>query len=277
MVFSGLIPDLDHFCGWGGGGVRPLWRDPGGTIANIAPGLLSYLGRQLEIPITPLDLLAYVAALVSHPGFTRRFERELAHPGVRVPLSAQRSVWIEAISVGCEVIWLHTFGTRYVDATAGRPLGEGALIERYGVKCLSAIMTLPEQMPDQLEYDVDSRTLLIGEGAFSPVAHEILDYRVGDRRILWRWLNDRARKPRNKRRSSRLDDLRGTSWSRLFTDELLALLSVLTGCVELHSIQRELLDRVCDGPLLSVTNLRSAGVIPVDPVLTRPPRLDAPQ
>ncbi len=274
LVFTALIPDLHHFCGWGGGGVRPLWRDSNATIPNISPGIIDFLSRRLEAPVASLDLLAYIAAVTAHPGFTARFKSDLKQRTVRVPLTAMHSLWTQAVSIGHEIIWLHTFGTRCVDAVAGRRRGERALIERYGIRCPTAVIALPERIPDRLEYRADSATLCVGQGTLTPVAQEVLDYDVGGRRILWRWLNDRTIQPRNKRRSSRLDDIGVNSWTRRFTDELLALLSVLTGCTQLHPAQATLLDRICDNELISVAELHDVGVLPVAPVHRLPPAND---
>jgi hypothetical protein len=85
-------------------------------------------------------------------------------------------------------------------------------------------------------------------------------------------LNDRTAQPRNKRRSSDLDDITSISWNRDLTFEFLALLSVLTGCVLLHPEQELLLDEVCAGPLISNEDLGDAGVLPVPEVATKPPK-----
>ena len=276
LVFSPLIPDLHHFCGWGGGGVHPMWRDRSAESANMAPGLLAYLGDQLGTHISPDDFLAYIASLVCHPGFTRRFRPELRQPGVRIPFTHVPELWAEAVMIGRRIIWLHTFGTRYIDFKDGRPAGERSLIEKLGVKCVAAVRTLPRQISDQLEYDEDTNDLLFGGGRFGPVTRQVLDYDVGGRRIIWRWLNDRMLMPRNKRKTSTLDDLNVTSWSRQFTDELLALLSVLKGCVEQAPKQEALLDRVCGGPLISMTDLRAAGVLPVSRAARSHPPPDNP-
>ncbi|OSC55631.1 DNA methyltransferase, partial [Streptomyces sp. 4F] len=54
--------------------VRPLYRRPGGTEPNLAPGLLDHLGARLGRRPEPLDVLAWAVATV----------RE----GSRVPLTA---------------------------------------------------------------------------------------------------------------------------------------------------------------------------------------------
>ena len=51
--------------------------------------------------------MAYVAAVMAHPAFTARFAPDLVRPGLRVPLTADASLFAEAAAIGREVIWLH--------------------------------------------------------------------------------------------------------------------------------------------------------------------------
>lgn len=216
---------------------------------------------RLGITISPLDLLAYVAAVVAHPAYTVRFRRELEEPGIRVPLSTEPALWESAISLGREVIWLHTYGTRYMDIAEGRPDGERAIIERYGIKCTRAVRALPERLPSHLAYDDSTTTVHVGGGMFSPVPRRSVEYDVAGRRILWRWLNDRTRQPQYKKRTCpELDNLTVTSWDRRLTDELLALLAVLTGCISLEPAQRVLLNKVCDSATVTIDDLSNADV-----------------
>lgn len=261
LVFSGLIPDLHHFSGWGAGGVHPLWRDADGQQPNLAAGLLDYLGARLGIKVTALDFAAYLAAVVAHPGYTAMFREELEEPGIRVPLSTDPALWRAASAIGRQVIWLHTHGTRCFDPAADRPQGERSIIESYGVKCDLAIGVLPERLPDQLDFHPGTGTLRIGNGALRPVAQRVIDYEVGGRRVLWRWLNDRTRRPRLKKRTcAELDDITVPGWDHHLDREVLALLSVLTGCVSTERSQQDLLDQICDRPTISVDELTRAHV-----------------
>ncbi|MEU8345381.1 type ISP restriction/modification enzyme, partial [Spirillospora sp. NPDC048832] len=271
LTFTGLIPDLHHFCGWGGGGVRPLWRDPAGNVPNMTGKLLNHLRSVLGLSVSAPDVLAYIAAVTAHPGYTHRFKQELRQPGVRVPITADPTLWNDALTIGHEVLWLHTYGSRVTDPVMTRKRSERAVIERFGIKCLAPVRSLPEQLPERLYYEPDARTLHVGSGAFAPVRQEVIDYTVSGRRVVWRWLNDRTTRPRNKRRSSELDDITPTTWSRDFTLEFLALLSVLTGCLLLHPKQERLLDEICTGPLISTSDLNDAGVLPAPLAATKPP------
>ncbi|WP_406673776.1 type ISP restriction/modification enzyme [Nonomuraea sp. N2-4H] len=272
LVFSNLIPDLHHFNGWGGGGVRPLWRDHQGSVPNMTPGLLNHLRIRLGTPVRAEDMLAYIAAVTAHPGFVRRFREHLRQPGVRVPLTSDSVLWNRAVTIGREILWLHTYGSRCVDPAAGRGRSERALIERFGIKCLTAVKALPERLGDQLDYDPETQRLTVGSGTFAPVRQEVVDYKVSGRRIVWRWLNDRTTQPRNKRRTSALDDITQPCWNRELTLEFLALLSVLTGCVLLHPEQDQLLTDVCSGPLIGEADLAAADVLPVPESAKRRPK-----
>jgi hypothetical protein len=272
LVFTGLVPDLDHFCGWGGGGVRPLWRDSTRSAPNMTKNLLNHLSSKFGVSVSAEDVLAYIAAVAAHPAYTRRFHKQLRQPGVRVPLTTDATLWNRAVSIGGQILWLHTYGSRFDDPAAGRPRSIRALVEHFGVKCLTPVRALPERLPERLTYDPDNTSLMIGNGVFAPVRQEVIDYTVSGRRVVWRWLNDRTARPRNKRRSSELDDIRTISWNRDLTFEFLGLLSVLTGCVLLHPEQERLLSEICAGPLISNDDLHDAGVLPVPAAATKPPK-----
>ncbi|MFC6881473.1 type ISP restriction/modification enzyme [Actinomadura yumaensis] len=271
LTFTGLIPDLHHFCGWGGGGVRPLWRDQAGDVPNMTGTLLDHLSSVLGLSISASDVVAYIAAVTAHPGYTRRFKYELRQPGVRIPITAAPTAWNDALTIGHEVIWLHTYGSRITDPTMTLKRSERAVVERFGIKCMTPVRSLPEQISERLAYDPETQTLYVGNGAFASVRQEVIDYTVSGRRIVWRWLNDRTARPRNKRRTSELDDITLTAWSHNLTFEFLALLSVLTGCVLLHPKQEQLLDEICAGPLISSSALEDVGVLPVPQATTKPP------
>lgn len=121
VTFSELITDLDHYRGSFGGRVHPLWRDHGGTLSNVPPTLLASLSDAYGAAATPDDIMAYLAAIMAHPAFTARFARDLVQPGLRVPLTADATLFTEAAVLGREVIWLHCYGERFHDAAFDRP------------------------------------------------------------------------------------------------------------------------------------------------------------
>src|SRR6185437_15339427 len=91
------------------------------TRTNLSPDLLALLADSYGRPVSGEDVMAYLAAVLAHPGFTARFQPDLVQPGLRVPLTADAGLFEEAVALGREVIWLHTYGERFHDADAGRP------------------------------------------------------------------------------------------------------------------------------------------------------------
>ncbi len=269
LTFSGLIPDIHHYNARSGR-VLPLYREPTGTTANLAPGLVDRLGERLCIAISESDLLAYLAAIVAHPGYTRRFKRQLEQPGIRVPLTSIPDLWRRAQGLGSQVVWLHTYGERYVDEEAGRPFGVEKLTESSEARVLSRIPDTTAEMPNEFGYDPSSLTLRVGRGSIAPVSREVWEYDVGGMRIVRKWLDYRMREPRHKRRSSALDHINCDRWTTNLTTELLQLLAVLEACIRLEPAQDELLRLVCDSPVIDVQDLTQARVFPVAVSATKP-------
>jgi type ISP restriction-modification system protein/N-6 DNA methylase len=259
LVFTALIPDLDHFNGRGGG-VHPLYRDTGGMSPNIAPGLLSLLSRILGNPVAPEDLLAYIAAVSAHPGYTERFRADLKLPGARIPITMEPAIWGEAVDIGYQILWLHTFGERCHDSTAGRPRGHRALAERFGIRNTVTIDALPSRVSGDIVYDAPSQTLHIGTGSIWPVIPEVWEFDVGGMSVVRHWLNYRTTEYHG--RSSALDRIRPQRWTAALTDEVLALIAVLTGCVALRDKQDDLLRRVCEQQTIRISQLAEASVYP---------------
>lgn len=255
LVFSALIPDMDHFKGSEGGRVLPL-RHPDGQ-PNLAPGLLDALGRHLEDAVSAEDLLAYVAAVVSHPGFTDLFEDELTTPGVRVPLTSERALWDRAVAIGRQVVWLHTYGSSFADDANGRPL-DSVRYER-GDERQPLNTAAVADMPEVLSYDAETREVRLGAGSWGPVDQSVFDYAVGGKNVIKSWFNYRKRIPGGKK-TSPLDHINVEEWPTDWSVELTDLLTVLTRLVVLEPDQAELLERVMAGPLMTITELAEHGV-----------------
>lgn len=207
LTFSALVPNVDHFNGRGGR-VLPLYRDRHGREPNVMPGLLTKLGSHVGISLSGEDLLAYIAAVVAHPGYTRRFRKELTTPGVRVPISADSSLWREAVEIGREVLWLHTYGERCVNEKAGRPCGTPRLPEGERPYPVQPVPSSEEQMPDEIRYDwttetitVGNETLFGGPGRIRRVSPAVWNYNVGGMHVVQKWFSYRQRNPRRKKRN----------------------------------------------------------------------------
>jgi Type ISP C-terminal specificity domain/N-6 DNA Methylase len=254
LVFSALIPDFDHFKGSEGGRTLPLFHPDGSP--NLATGLAATLTRQLECGVTAREVLAYVAAIVAHPAYTRRFAMELRTPGIRVPITADPCQWQRAVGVGEEVIWLHTYGAAYEGAR--RPLANVRLEvgDPRQPLCTNAISAMPET----IGYDMGRQVLLVGDGEFGPVPSEVWEYNVGGKNVIKSWFNYRKKEPGGKKLYL-LDFVYPETWDPDWTTELVDLLTVLSRLTALEPAQADLLDRILSGPLLEMGDLEAAGIL----------------
>ncbi len=202
--------------------------------------------------------------MAANPAYTARFATDLVQPGLRIPLSGDPALFDEAIRLGREVIWLHTFGERFADPAAGRParpprLAQGGpLIPTDG-----AIPSDPEHMPDTISYDAANRRLWIGGGHIDNVPPEVWGYEVSGKHVLTQWFSYRKRhrdRPQigDRRTPSPLGDIQPDAWPAEYTTELLNVLHVLGRLVALEPAQADLLDRICAGPTLSRETLYDA-------------------
>jgi hypothetical protein len=270
LVFSSLLPDM-HYHSGRGGRVLPLYRDAEGASPNVSPGLLEFLAQQLGCAVTPIDLAAYLAAVAAHPHFTQRFSQDLSTPGVRVPLTRSRTLWIDAVEIGREVLWLHTYGQRCIDPAAGRRRAAPKMpSDRPTV--LTGIPDTEDGMPDRIAYDESTRVLHVGDGAIGPISPEVWNYQVSGMWVVKHWFGYRKKKPAGVRKSP-LDHIVAGTWTPAMTTELLELLNVLGRCVALEPRQAEVLERIVDSPLITISDLKAAAVLPAAIAAQRPPKL----
>jgi hypothetical protein len=261
LTFSAFVPDHDHYKGSFGGRVFALWKDAAATEANIAPDVLGELARAYGTSVDPVDVFAYVAALLAHPAYVETFRDDLVRPGLRVPLTADAALFAEAAQLGREVIWLHSFGERFAD---GRPAGPPRMAEgrRPTIPKDGAIPATPEGFPDSIDYDPETQQLKIGSGFIDHVPPAVWAYEVSGKQVLRQWFSYRKKdreRPQigDRRKPSPLGDIQPDHWLSEYTSELINVLNILGLLVELEPKQADLLKRVCDGPLIPASRFAS--------------------
>jgi len=261
VTLSASIPDLHHYNGRGGR-VFPLWADAAATQPNLSPTVLSHLSDLYGEPVTPRDLMAYVAAVLAHRAFTARFAPDLKQPGLRVPVTASAALFRRAAELGGEVIWLHTYGERFHDEAANRPKQPPRLEKPVApfIPAGGAIPGAPEPLPDTMSYDPASRRLSIGKGHVDNVMPEIWNYEVSGKQVVWQWFSYRRRDRRkpvigDRRPPSPLDAIQPDHWLGDYTTDLMNLLHVLGRLVLLEPRQAALLDEILAQPLLGIADL----------------------
>ena len=270
VTFASSVCDIDHYKGSFGGRVFPLWADNQAATSNVKGAFLDYLTEQLGTPVYGQQVMAYLAAVMAHPGYTRRFQDDLVQPGLRLPLTRDAGLFEEAVALGEEVIWLHTFGERFADPSNGRPVGAPRMPKGKGPRIPKdgAIPSDPERMPDRIDYDAGKQRLLVGGGFIDNVPPEVWRYGVSGKQVLIHWFSyrkkDRTRPVIGERRPpSPLEKIQPDRWLAEYTTELLNVLHVLGRLVALEDRQADLLTRICDGPLISADTLRTAGAFDV--------------
>ncbi|MEU9659736.1 type ISP restriction/modification enzyme [Streptomyces chartreusis] len=213
------------------GRVRPLYRRPGGTEPNLAPGLVEHLRERLGGPVEPLDLLAWTLAAV--------------RPDLTVPLTADPELWARGVESGRRALWLmRRNGDRPKLPGGRRPYVRAPLPSR----------------PLTLDYDRDEEALLLDEGRISPVPPQAWDYEVAGVKVLEQWFTARVAEPG----PGTLAAIRPPTWPQAWTSELLELITVLALLAELQPLDEEL-----TAPI-TATDLRRAGVLPVPETARRP-------
>ena len=244
----------------------PLWADKAATQPNLDPALLAFLSTAYGREVGADDLFAYIVALAAHPGYVERFAVDLATPGMRIPLTADATLFTETAALGRRVVWLHTFGERMSDAGAGCPPGPPRLPagQRPNVPADGAIPSDPAHMPDSIDHDATRERLRVGAGFIEPVPAAVWRYEVSGKQVLTQWFSYR-RKTRerpligDRRRPSPLGDIQPDAWPAEYTTELLNVLNVLGLLVALEPAQASLLERICSATLFDTSALLAAG------------------
>lgn len=255
---TSLIPDQDHYKGSFGGRVFALWKDATATESTISPIVLAELARTYGAPVDPVDVFAYVAALLAHPAYIERFRGDLIRPGLRVPLTADATLFAETATIGREVIWLHSFGERFAEGHPAGPPRAAADLPIYSKE--GRIPSTPEGFPDIIDYDPGERRLKIGTGFIDNVPPAVWAYEMSGKSVLRQWFSYRKKdreRPQigDKRPPSPLGDIQPDHWLPEYTSELINVLNVLALLVTLEPKQADLLARICDGPLIASTRL----------------------
>jgi hypothetical protein len=266
------VPDMDYFCGRGGKDVIPLYRDAVGA-PNVPTGTLSAITTAHRAtddsasPVTPEGLFCYTYAILAGGDYTNRFAEALATPGPRIPLTADPDLFAEVVAHGQELLWLHTYGERMT--SNDRP---GRIPISTTIRWTDEPTRIHDNSKD-FSYGADTCTLHVADGRLEGVPPQVWEFEVSGMQVVKKWLGYRTAKGAGRAvsSSSPLDHIRPTEWSPEWTEELLELLTVLERTLEVMPAGTELLDRVCDGPLIDASDLPE-----VPEALRKPPKVDRP-
>ena len=264
LTASARIADRHHFSGRGAKDTIPLYRAADASQANVLPGLLDIVGAAYQRVVTPGDFLAYVYGVLAHPAFTARFAGELETRELRVPITQDAALFDQVRAIGARLLWLHTYGERFVPED-----GQRGRVPSGAARCTQAVPGDAYGYPETFAYDATTRTLHVGDGAFTPVAPDIYEFEVSGLKVVQSWLKYRMKSGAG-RKSSPLDDIRPARWTSAFTTEFLDLLWVLEATAALYPEQERLLKAVVEGVCIQAEDLP-----PVPNDRRKPPRARA--
>lgn len=133
-----------------------------------------------------------------------------------------------------------------------------------------AIPDSPDSMPETIEYDPVQQRLLIDTGYIERVTPAVWGYEVSGKQVLRQWFSYRQKnrdRPLmgDRRPPSKLEEIQAVHWLAEYTTDLLDLLNVLGLLVELEPQQAGLLERICQGSLISLQELTDAGALELPP------------
>jgi hypothetical protein len=116
------------------------------------------------------------------------------------------------------------------------------------IPAAGAIPESPEAMPDAIGYNPSQKRLLVGHGYVENVEPAMWSYEISGKQVLLQWFSYRkANRERpiigDKRPPSILGDIQPDHWLAEYTTELINVLHVLGGLVDLEPSQAELLGR----------------------------------
>ncbi len=241
-------PDLHHFRGsFGGKDVIPLWRDAAATQPNLPAALLHTLAAELGSKISAEDFLAYTYAVLSAPSYAETFAEELTVPGPRLPITCDASLFKQAVALGRRLLWLHSYGERYVPR--GQKRGH---LPSGSAKCHKGVPTTAAGYPQAFAWAND--TLHVGDGEFGPVSQAVWEFSVSGYEVVKSWLAYRM-KAGSGRKSSDLDNIRPEAWTAALTTELLELLWVIEATIAEQPDLDGLLALIIAKPLFAASAL----------------------
>jgi hypothetical protein len=121
-------------------------------------------------------------------------------------------------------------------------------------------------MPNEIGYDAASRRLLMGSGFVENVQPAVWSYEVSGKQVLLQWFSYRKKNRDrpiigDRRQPSPLGNIQPDHWLAEYTTELINLLNVLGWLVKIEPQQKALLERICDGPVITEAEMRTAGAL----------------
>ena len=249
LTVSPYPTDLHFFKGsYGGRDVMPLYKDIDLMKPNVSRSLISVLASTYGTNVSPEDIVGYVVGQLGTGAYTRRFLEELSESVACVIFTKNYSLFEQVSFLGKKLIFEATWGER------------GGEINRFGqvvTQRFEGAARIQKSVangayPESRKYDRENSILYVGEGIFTHVAPEVMDYSVSGMGVVDSWLGYRLKDPAGKA-SSPLDRIQSDSW--IYDLELLELLWQVEFFVRSEEEATALLDKVISGDIIDPSDI----------------------
>lgn len=161
MVACADVPDQHYFRGsFGDRGVIPLWRDADASEPNVTKGILETMSSVLGVKVPPQSLFAYAYGILAQPPYVERFWDELEQPPPHLPITKDPELFQRVADHGARLLYLHTYGDRFVGADDDGTVPQGS------ARC--AVGVSSRVLPNDFKYDPDTEILSVGDGKVWP-------------------------------------------------------------------------------------------------------------
>ena len=105
-----------------------------------------------------------------------------------MPLTKDGKIFAEAVKLGRQLIWLHTYAERF------RGSGRGEEVPKGKATTIKGVSSDPAQYPVKYSYDATKREISVGDGRFGPVAPKVWEFEVSGLKVVQSWLGYRMKK-----------------------------------------------------------------------------------
>lgn len=184
----------------GGNAIFPAWLYPNSPTdlldtqsdkrSNLSHAFVSALNEAIGTTPTPEDILAWIYAVLFTPSYRKRYSDTLKRDFPRVPITRSPALFERLVSIGQELISLHTMQATLPRLTRYAVAGSNEVVAVRYVPASEA--TPPAVSPTRLEARGACGRVYISQAQyFEGVSEEAWDFHIGGYRVLEKWLKDR--------------------------------------------------------------------------------------
>jgi len=149
-------------------------------VANISQNFLDQLCRSIGESPSPEDIFAYIYGMLHAPTFMSRFADFLRRDYARIPITSERDLFLALVTLGRELIALHTMQVAMPRITRFDVAGSNEVVK----------VRWADERPDAGAART-GRVYINDEQYFGAVPAAVWEMHIGGYRVAEKWLKDR--------------------------------------------------------------------------------------